>query len=379
MSITEEAAQRFREAFGREPEFVVRAPGRVNLIGEHTDYNDGFVLPMALGLETSVAGAMRRDGCVRCYSSSFSELAEIDVAGKKAEPGQGWAGYLAGVAAILRQNRRLWGFDGFVTSSVPIGSGLSSSAALTTAASLAFEAASGFQLAAPERAAACQRAEGVFAGVQCGIMDPFVSSAAEVGHALLLDTRSLETRQVPIPEGIVVIVADSRKRRGLAGSAYNQRRAECESAASALGVSSLRDANLDLLHDSFGRIGSAELRRARHVVTENKRVLQAVQALEAGDVRAMGRLMDASHDSLRDDYEVSCKELDALTEAARGVEGCFGSRMTGAGFGGCTVSLVAPEAVERFQRKVAERYELATGLSPVFYVCRAAEGASRIR
>ena len=376
-------SSRFRELYGVGTGFGVRAPGRVNLIGEHTDYNDGFVFPAAIDFDVAIVGAPRDDGQVRVYSEQYAESAtfSLDDIRKSGD----WADYLRGVARILQQEgRNLRGFNAVISGTVPIGSGLSSSAATEVASCLAFEGAGGFEVSPHQRALIGQRAEREFVGVNVGIMDQFVSALGRANHALLIDTRTLEHESVPLPEsGISILIANTNKPRELVGSAYNRRRAECEEAVRLLsgalhGIRALRDVTPDQLLQNESELPEPIRRRARHVVLENQRVLDGVAALKRQDVVEFGRLMNASHDSLRDGYEVSCRELDVMVDLARQVDGVYGSRMTGAGFGGCTVTLVADSAVEAFRNHVGPGYHDATGLEADFYVCQASDGAGRV-
>ena len=366
----------FTRRFGTPPRFVARAPGRVNLIGEHTDYNDGFVLPMAIDRATWIALRPRDDRRVRLRSVLFDEEVEIDL-DALARGGPGWAEYVKGVAwALLEGRQALRGWDGIVAGDVPLGAGLSSSASLELCAARAFAVASGLEWDAKTMAVRAQRAENEWVGMKCGIMDQLVSAAAEEGSVLLIDCRSLETTAVPLPADVAVVVLDTSTRRGLVDSAYNERRAQCEAAARALDLPALRDVALSRLDAGAVRMDGTTLRRARHVVTENERTLRAVDALRKGDIAALGELLDASHESLRDDFEVSSPALDAMVSCARQHTACHGARMTGAGFGGCAVALVRAGQTEGFLTRVLADYEKATGLSPKGYVCRPSAGAS---
>lgn len=366
----------FGERFGGPPEVVVRAPGRVNLIGEHTDYNDGFVLPMAIDRAVVVALRPRADRCVRAVSLDFEEEATFDL-DDLTRGGPGWAEYLKGSAwAYAEAGGLLAGWEGVVTGDVPRGAGLSSSAALELATLRAFAALDGDDWDPAAMARLGQRAENAWVGVNCGIMDQMISAAGEADHALLIDCRTLDTEAVPLPEGTVAVILDTGTRRGLVDSAYNERRAACEAAAEALGVAALRDATLDALEAARDRLGDVVYRRARHVVSENARVLEAAEAMRAGDAARLGALMDASHASLRDDFEVSSEALDTMAALARGAEGCHGARMTGAGFGGCAVALVEADAAPAFVRQVGQAYAEATGLTPALYVTPATDGAA---
>ncbi len=365
----------FARRFGRPPVFVVRAPGRVNLIGEHTDYNAGFVLPMAIDRWVTIALAPRAARTVSVASLEFEESTEFGLA-DLGPRGSGWAHYVKGTAwALTEAGHTLSGWEGVLSGDVPMGAGLSSSAAFEMAVARAFASVSGIAWDPVAMALAAQRAENAWVGVGCGIMDQLISGCGRAGHAMLLDCRSLEGRAVPLPTGSVVAVLDTATRRALAHSGYNERRGECEAAAAAFGVAALRDVSVQELPALVARVGPVVARRARHVVTENQRTLDAAAALEGGDPEAMGALMDASHASLRDDFEVSTPAIDAMVTAARETAGCFGARMTGGGFGGCVVALLEARAVEEFQKGVAARYRSETGLEPRLYVCRATDGA----
>ena len=375
MSQTAAAVAGFRHRFGRPPAFVVRAPGRVNLIGEHTDYNGGFVLPMAIDRWVSIALSPRTGRTVSVTSLEFEETADcaLDSLGPR---GSGWSHYVRGVAWALSQaGHALVGWDGVVAGDVPMGAGLSSSAAFEMAVARAFAAASGLAWDPPAMALAAQRAENEWVGVGCGIMDQLISACGRAGHAMLLDCRSLEASAVPLPEGTASVVLDTSTRRALTSSGYNDRRAQCEAAASACGVASLREIEVDALAALRGRLDDSTWRRVRHVVSENARTLAAAQALRRGDATAIGALMGESHRSLRDDFEVSTPVVDAMVTAAVTAPGCFGARMTGGGFGGCVVALVRANAVDAFQESAAAAFQAATGLTPRLYVCRATQGA----
>lgn len=377
MATLEDLQVRFAELFSTPPDHVFRAPGRVNLIGEHTDYNGGFVLPMAIDREVLIAARRRADRIVRMvaldFDSAESTFSLDDIRHDEEQP---WSNYVRGVATFLeQQDARLPGVDLLIHSNVPIGSGLSSSAALEVCSATAFLSMSGFPLAPVEMARLCQQVENEFVGVNSGIMDQFISALARAGHALLIDCRDLSYRNVPMPEGTTVVVCDTLKRRGLVTSEYNTRRAECEQAARAMGVPFLRDLSVADLDRMKAVLPAVVFQRARHVVTENARVLSAVDAMQGDDMVTLGRLMNESHTSLRDDYEVSCPELDTMVEIARRQNGCLGARLTGAGFGGCTANLVQNGAVPAFVTGVAEGYQAKTGLDAPIYVCYAAAGA----
>jgi galactokinase len=368
--------EEFRRRFGGEPSFLARAPGRVNLIGDHTDYNDGFVLPMAIDREVWLAVRPRTDRQVTVHSLDFNEDAKFALDEGAAKRG-GWVEYLRGVAWALEDDGRpTSGWEGVAAGDVPVGAGLSSSAALELATARTFAAVSGVVWQPVAMARIAQRAENDWVGVNCGIMDQLISAAGAAGHALLIDCRSLETRLVLIPENAAVVVLDTGTRRGLVDSAYNERRAQCEAAALFFGVRALRDVDAATFHAREGELDAITRKRARHVVSENARTIEAADLLERGDVAAVGALMYASHLSLRDDFEVSRPELDTMVELARREGACFGARMTGAGFGGCAVALVAREQAEAFARSVSSTYTEAVGLRPAVYVCAASQGAS---
>jgi galactokinase len=380
----EEVCAEFSRHHGGAPEIVVRAPGRVNLIGEHTDYNDGYVLPVAIDRGTCVAARPRQDASVRVVAADLHDQDEFSLDHIDHSTDHPWSEYIRGVAAeLVEAGHRLRGADLLVRSNLPRGSGLSSSAALEVAAGHTFCRLNGLELSGKELALLGQRAENTFVGVQCGIMDQFVVALGRADHALLIDCRDLEYRAVAVPPQVKIVVCDSQTERSLANSAFNQRRAECAEAVRLFrhwypAARSLRDLTLDQLREHEQEIPDPVRARARHVISENERTLKGAAALERGDVSIFGELMDESHSSLRHDYEVSSPEIDVLTEAARGVAGCFGSRLTGAGFGGCTVSLVEESAIAQFRRRVAEAYLEATGREALFYVCRASDGVRQL-
>jgi galactokinase len=366
----------FKNRFGASPTFIVRAPGRVNLIGEHTDYNDGFVLPMAIDRAMWIAGKPRADTRVVIHSLDFKDVAEFNLDSlKKGEPV--WAEYIKGVAwALLDAGYELQSWEGVLAGDVPIGAGLSSSAALDLATARAFATVSQFPWNPAEMAKLCQHADNEWVGIKCGIMDQMISAAGQAGHALLIDCRTLESRPLPLPNNIMVVVLDTTTRRALVESAYNERRAQCETAARFFGVKALCDESLEQFEARSFELDELTRKRARHVISENARTLRAADVMQRGDARALGRLMNESHTSLRDDFEVSSRELNTMVDCARAVDGCLGARMTGAGFGGCAVALVAGDATEKFVNEVAVSYKGATALTPQIYVCQSADGAS---
>jgi len=378
MPLQQQVVQAFERRFGALPAIVVRAPGRVNLIGEHTDYNDGFVLPMAIDRAIWMALRRRSDRRVVVHSLNFEETVEFSLAELKHE-GPGWAEYIKGVAWALQEAAyTVQGWEGVVAGDVPVGAGLSSSAALEMAAARVFVAVSGVAWDVAAMAKIGQRAENQWVGVNCGIMDQMISAAGKAGYALLIDCRSLATESVPLPPDTAVVVLDTGTRRDLVDSAYNERRAQCEMAAGVLGVAALRDVGLAQFRALADQLDDLPRRRTRHVVTENARTLQAAEAMRRGDAAEMGRLMDASHTSLRCDFRVSSDELDAMVACARQQEVCYGARMTGAGMGGCAVALVRGDGAHRFAAAVAMCYAAATGITPSIYVCAAADGAEII-
>jgi galactokinase len=368
----------FQRHFHAPPRFVVRAPGRVNLIGEHTDYNDGFVLPLAINRAVWIALRPRSDRQVLAHALDFSKKTVFTL-DKITKTNAGWAEYVKGVAWVLQEaGHALHGWEGVIAGDVPVGAGLSSSAALELAVARAFAAVSDVPWDAARMARLGQRAENEWVGVRCGIMDQMISTAGRAGHALLIDCQSLQTEAVPLPPGTTVVVVDTATRRGLIDSAYNERRGQCEAAARIFGVAALRDVSPARFETECGRLDAVTRRRARHVIGENERTLQAAQAMRRGDAVALGRLMNASHASLRDDFEVSSRELDVMAECGRTHPVCLGIRMTGAGFGGCAVALVHSDRVEAFTSAVAAGYESTTGIKPTLYVCAATDGAAVI-
>ncbi len=380
----EAMAGRFEEAFGdREGLLCSRAPGRVNLIGEHTDYNGGFVMPMAIDRETCVLFRAVDDGPVRLWAETFGEWDEFDLDAVERNEQQAWANYLRGTAWSLQDaGHSLKPIEGVVFGDVPLGAGLSSSASVEVAAARAYLAAAGLEVDATDLALLCQRAENEFVGVNCGIMDQFISVHARADHALVLDCRSLAHELVPLDASAVrIVVANTMVHHELGSSAYNQRRARCEAAAVTLsgaaggGIDQLRDVTPELLAEHADALDEVSLKRARHVVGEDARTERGARALKGGDYAMFGRLMNESHESLRDDYEVSCQELDVMVELARAQDGVLGARMVGGGFGGCTVNLVEGDAAERVMEAVAKGYEAETGIKPDVYQFAAVGGA----
>ncbi len=373
----------FETRFAHQPAIVVRAPGRINLLGGHTDYNEGYVLPVAVDRAAWVAAAAidAREVLVRALDLGGDAIFPLDVIPSS---DGGWADYPKGVAwALQERGLRPVGMEAVLTSDVPVGAGLSSSAAVEVAFAYAWQQLSGFQLDRRDLALVCQRAENGYVGINCGIMDQMTSALGAEGYALLLDCRTLEVEPVPLPAGIVIMVADTGVRRRLATSEYNVRRAQCEQAVRMLrehlpDIRALRDVSLDDLKRLRAHLPEVIYRRALHVVTGNMRVLLAAAALRRRDLVTVGALMKACHASLRDYYEVSSPELDRLAEAACEVVDCYGARLTGAGFGGCVVALVAADAMPDFEAHVSAAYEAAFGRRPAIYACRSADGVKRV-
>ena len=365
----------FQQRYGVAPAFVVRAPGRVNLIGEHTDYNDGFVMPMAIDRATWIALRPSGDRRVTVHALDFGESDTFDLDHLTRAPGS-WVNYVRGVAWALQQHGYATaGWEGVIAGDVPVAAGLSSSAALLLATARAFAAVTDWVWDAPLMAQLSQYAENKWVGLNCGIMDQMISAAGVADHALLIDCRSLALSPMPLPRGIAVVVLDTATRRGLVDSAYNERRGQCEIAAQHFGAAALRDISLAQLEAAKPDLDAQTYRRARHVITENARVLQACDAMRGGDATGLGRLLGASHVSLRDDFQVSSRELDIIVEVAAAHPACLGARMTGAGFGGCAVALVREELTQGFAAETTAAYTARTGLTPRVYVCRATDGA----
>jgi galactokinase len=381
VSPLDRARQACLEQFGDAPTILVRGPGRVNLIGEHTDYNDGFVMPMAIDRAVYIALRPRADRYVVAYSADYEEMAQFDPAElvRSDVVGEMWVEYLKGVAwALGEAGYALKGWEGAVAGDVPMGAGLSSSAAIELATARAFHEVSGFPWDPPTIARLCQKCENQWVGVNSGIMDQMISASGQAGHAVLIDCRSLETTAVPLPAGTVAVIMDTSTRRELVTSAYNERRAQCEAAAAHFGVRALRDVSLADFEARAHELEETVRRRARHVVTENDRTLRAAQAMQAGDAVLLGQLMNGSHDSLRDDFEVTNAALNAIVDIARAQPGCYGARMTGAGFGGCAVALVAADQADAFAGSVTRAYQDAMHLAASIYISPATAGASRV-
>jgi len=373
----------FRSLFGTGAA-VYRAPGRVNLIGEHTDYNEGFVLPAAIGFSCWVAIAPRRDRKLVLHSEIFGESVEADLDRLEAHAAAKWHDYPIGIASVLEKaGRRLSGANLDISGDVPLGAGLSSSAAIEVATGYALLSASGYPVDLKQLALLGQRAENEFVGARSGIMDQYVSCFGQAGHALLLDCRSLESRALPVPAGLQLVICNTMVKHQIGTSEYNTRRAECEAAVRRLAaalpeIHSLRDVSLQQLEQNRIRLSDTLYKRCRHVISENDRVAKFAFALEQGQVASLGPLMAESHRSLRDDYEVSCRELDVMVEIASRQSGVCGARMTGGGFGGCTINLVDAANSAEFRRRVSAEYSAATGVPPDIYICEASQGAEEI-
>jgi galactokinase len=375
MEIVERLVAHFRSQFNAAPAVIVRAPGRVNLIGEHTDYNDGFVLPMAIDRGIWIALRPARDRRVTLYSLDFHQAERFSL--DEVTPHQGaWGNYVRGMAwALARHGYATLGWEGVMAGNVPRGAGLSSSAALEMAVAKAFAVTGDWAWDGPAMARIGQECENQWVGVNSGIMDQMISAAGVKGHALLIDCRSLAATPVPLPPGVAVVVMDTGTRRGLVDSAYNERRRQCETAAAHFGVAALRDVTPVQLDMAGRELGELVYRRARHVVSENQRVLAASVAMRTGDSVALGKLFYASHASLRDDFAVSCQELDMMVATAMTHPACYGARMTGAGFGGCAVAIVRSEQVNDFMNVVSAQYARHTGRTAQLYLCQAEDGA----
>lgn len=373
-------SQVFEEKFGCSQQTIIQAPGRVNLIGEHTDYNDGFVLPCAINYQTVVAASARDDNKVCLVSVDYdNEMDEFDL---KEEiefiEDKMWSNYIRGVVkCLLDAGYQFSGANIVVSGNVPQGAGLSSSAALEVVIGQTFKELYHLNISQKQIALNGQKAENEFVGCQCGIMDQLISACGEENHALLLDCRSLDTTAISMPEEMVVMIINSNKKRGLVDSEYNTRREQCEAASKAFSVKALRDLTLDQLEQGAHRIEPVVFKRARHVITENDRTLKAAKALQANDLKLMAKLMAESHASMRDDFEITVPEVDGLVDIVKKQLGeAGGVRMTGGGFGGCIVAIMLPEQVDAVKQAVENEYEKLSGLKESIYVCQAKKGAS---
>ncbi|CAN5578551.1 galactokinase [soil metagenome] len=362
----------FREKFGTEPEVVGLAPGRVNLIGEHTDYNEGFVFPAAIDRGLWIAASATQDESI-LYSAQREESATFDVSTAKPGTIENWGKYPAGMGWAIQHD--LPNLKAVVDSSIPIGSGVSSSAAMEMAFGVVWNHLANLGISNQDLAKLGQVCENKFVGVNSGIMDQMASAMGRKGKAMFLDTRSLEITYATVPAHLAIVLLDTKKPRALTDSAYNERRSQCEEASRILGVKSLRDATMADLQSKKSEMPEVVYRRAKHVITENDRCVEFVSALDEVDVHRIGELMRGSHESLRDDYEVSCRELDIMAEAAWSAQGCVGARMTGAGFGGACVALVKADEAQAFIRETLAGYDAQSGLNGEAMVCQIADGA----
>ena len=372
----------FQQVFGYAPSLDIQAPGRVNLIGEHTDYNDGFVLPCAIDYQAVISASPRQGNVVRVVAADYqNQQDEFDLSGPiEPHPEYLWANYVRGVVKFLQERGyTLGGADLVITGNVPQGAGLSSSASLEVAVGQAFKALNHLEISQADIALNGQQAENQFVGCNCGIMDQFISALGQAGHALLIDCRSLETRAVAMPQGFDVVIVNSNVRRGLVDSEYNTRRAQCEEAARHFGVKALRDLTIDQFNARAAELDPVVAQRARHVITENARTLEAADVLARGDMARMAVLMAESHASMRDDFAITVPPIDALVEMIKGVIGTEGGvRMTGGGFGGCIVSLVPHALTEQVCATVKARYPEVSGLQPTIYICQPSAGAGTL-
>lgn len=375
--------EKFKAYFGTEAA-LYRAPGRVNVIGEHTDYNEGFVLPAAIDFFCWVAVGHRRDQKLVIRSENFQQCAEADLGNLWSQRNGTWTDYPFGVAwALVEAGHELSGANVYILGEVPLGSGLSSSAAVEVAVGYALQDASLQGIDRTALALLCQRAENEFVGARCGIMDQFVACNGHTGHALLIDCRSLKYRALRLPPGIRLVVCNTMVKHEHSAGEYNARRFECEEGVRRLAtvlpeIRALRDVTSVQLEENRGLLTDVVYRRCRHVISENERVLRTVEGLESGDTSGISQLLRMSHESLRDDFEVSCRELDLMVEIASVQCGVHGARMTGGGFGGCTINLVEADAAKEFQERVGIEYEAKTGLRSEIHICEASEGAEAV-
>lgn len=369
----------FTDVFHADPEIIITAPGRINLIGEHTDYSDGFVLPVAINLDISIVMKPREDLSVQIFSLDFNERKSIDLSNLE-ETDEGWIEYIKGIIWVLQnEGYVLKGWDGVLSGTIPVGAGLSSSAALEIAALKAFSISSNLSISPTDMAILGRKAEVDWVGVNVGIMDQLISANGKAGHALLLDCQSLEFEYIPIPQDIRFLVMDTMTRRKLSNSSYNVRHEEVKSAADFLGVPTLRKVKMEKLQEVSAAMDPVLFKRARHVLSENERVIAFCDAMQVGNYHKMGELINASHASLRDDFDVSSKALNTMVEIAQNQPGCLGARMTGAGFGGCALALVYDEEEEDFIDAVKSAYTSQMGLEPSVYTVESRDGVNSRR
>ena len=377
MELKQKIISAFQKEFNQLPTFIVRAPGRVNIIGEHTDYNDGFVLPMTIDRSVWIALRPRKDQKILLTSLNLPDSTEFSL--DKIERGKSWDDYPRGVAwALKKEGYPLQGWEGILVSDIPVGAGLSSSAALELAIARAFWAVSQWDWNPTKMALLAQKTENEWMGLQTGIMDQMVSANGKKGHALLIDCRSLDFDLLPLPKQTTIVILDTATRRGLVDSVYNERVAQCQKASEFFNVETLRDISPTQFETQANQLDLLIRCRARHVISENARTLRAAEAMQTSDANKLGELMNASHISLRDNYEVSSKELNIMVETANSQSGCLGVRMTGAGFGGCAVALVENHAVSSFRDEVALAYQEKTGLQANIYICHPTDGAELV-
>ena len=391
MTIQTTITEIFQQKFGTAPAFIARAPGRVNLLGEHVDYNDGFVLPAAIDRVTYVAFSLADSNLTTLWAADFDQKAvfsPITLAAKTQPDGSPlpeWACYPAGVMwALMEAGLSIPALNAVFSSDIPRGSGLSSSASVEMAFGVAWSQLGGWAIPPMEMARLGQKAENKYVGVNCGIMDQFASACGEADRLLYLDCRSLTWQTVPLPQNVSIVVADTTVRRKLTSGEYNNRRNACEEAVRLLkadlpGITALRDVSVEAFNRFSSKLPVEVEKRARHIVEEIERMRQVISLLESGNLAQFGKLMNECHTSLRDLYEVSCPELDVMARIAQSLSGCYGARLTGAGFGGCTVNLVAQDQAETFAKALAAGYESETGLHPEIYICRASAGASLLK
>lgn len=384
LATTRALTESFRGIYRTDPRRIVCAPGRVNLIGEHTDYNDGFVMPAAIDFHSYCTISERTDRALSIYSEQFQEKVDFTLDCLGESPRKHWSDYIRGVASVLRdEGYPLKGANLVIDGRVPIGSGLSSSAAIEVATALGLTLLGGFTIPLRELARLCQRAENIYTGARCGIMDQFTSCFGKVGNALMLDCRSLQTTYLALPAEIRLVICNTMVRHELAAGEYNERRASCERVVEIVRTVvpkayALRDIQLQDLERCRSGLSDVDFRRARHVITENMRVIEAKAALQRMDLVRFGELMYLSHESLDRDYQVSCRELNLMVDLARNMQGVYGARMTGGGFGGCTINLVQTQVASEFQTNIAREYKRIAGLSPQIFVTGAAAGASEL-